>query len=96
MAWRGDSESARERAGEQVLGGVGDAAALAAADLATPFPPSYGRKEAGATIARPTLQLGCSQLEDPGMAMGAMTYTCETYLMRNVKIGGEWATADRH
>ena len=89
MVWRSSRQSSCEQRDEQVLWGTRDAAALAAADLVTPFPLSYGRKGAGATAARPTLQLGCPQLDDPGKAMGAVTTTCETYLTRDVKLGCE-------
>ena len=85
MAWSSVRQSSCEQQGEQVLRSTKEAAALAAADEVTPFPLSRGRKEAGAKVARPTLQLEYPLLEDPGKAMGAMTPACETYLIRDVK-----------
>ena len=85
MAWWSAQQSSHVKQDDQALWGTSDSAALAAVDLVTPFPSGYGRKDAGATAASTSLQLGCPQLEDPGRAMGAPTTACENYLMRDVK-----------
>ena len=84
MAWQRAHESARDKREKTILG-VGRTATLVAVGLTDQIPSVVGRKDASASAAEATLLLGCSQPEDLGLAMGAMTTGSEHSLGLTVK-----------